>query len=165
MNEYNKIRVDSTVFKGSTGLWRLIMMKKPEIFEDEDLRDYKELIDKTNVIYTPHKINSSDRPTKTAKYKFLTENFGVEEEKESEEESDEEYKDEKDEGKKDGTGIHFLPGDINGLINQLHLLLAEFRAGNKSATKNQIVAILDELLKRNYLTQDEYNGVCRSILC
>ena len=161
VDEYNNIRVDNTVFKGSTGLWRLIMMKKPEIFEDEDLRDYKELIDKTNVIYTPHKINSSDRPTKTAKYKFLTDNFGVEEE--SEEESDEEYKG--DEGKKDGTGIHFLPGDISGLINQLHLLLAEFRAGNKSATKNQIVAILDQLLKRNYLTQDEYNGVCRTILC
>ena len=78
---------------------------------------------------------------------------------EESEESDEEKEN------KDGTGIHFLPGDINGLINQLHLLLAEFRAGNKSATKNQIVAILDELLKRNYLTQDEYNGVCRSILC
>ena len=59
----------------------------------------------------------------------------------------------------------FLPGDINGLIEQLHLLLAEFRAGNKAATKNQIVAILDQLLKRNYLTQDEYNGVCRTILC
>ena len=90
VDEYNNIRIDNTVFKGSTGLWRLIMMKKPEIFEDEDLRDYKELIDKTNVIYIPHKINSSDRPTKTAKYKFLTESFGVEEE--SEEESDEEYK-------------------------------------------------------------------------
>ena len=163
VDEYNNIRVDNTVFKGSTGLWRLIMMKKPEIFEDEDLRDYKELIDKTNVIYTPHKINSSDRPTKTAKYKFLTESFGVEEE--SEEESDEEYKGDEDEEKKDGTGIHFLPGDISGLINQLHLLLAEFRAGNKSATKNQIVAILDQLLKRNHLTQDEYNGVCRTILC
>ena len=80
------------------------------------------------------------------------------------EESDEEYKSEEEE-KKDGTGIYFLPGDINGLINQLHLLLAEFRAGNKSATKNQIVAILDQLLKQNYLTQDEYNGVCRTILC
>ena len=65
---------------------------------------------------------------------------------------------------KEGTGIVFLPGDINELIEQLHLLLAEFRAGN-TATKNQIVAILDQLLKRNYLTQDEYNGVCRTILC
>ena len=160
-DEYDNIRVDNTSFKGSKGLWRLIMMKKPEMFEDEDLRDYKEIIDRTDVIEFPHKINSSDRPRNTSKYAFLTANFGeLESEKE---ESDEEYKSEEE--KKDGTGIYFLPGDINGLINQLHLLLAEFRAGNKSATKNQIVAILDELLKRNYLTQDEYNGVCRTILC
>ena len=162
VDEYDNIRVDNTSFKGSKGLWRLIMMKKPEMFEDEDLRDYKELIDRTDVIEFPHKINSSDRPRNTSKYAFLTANFGeLESEKE---ESDEEYKSEEEE-KKDGTGIYFLPGDIRGLINQLHLLLAEFRAGNKSATKNQIVAILDELLKRNYLTQDEYNGVCRTILC
>ena len=161
-DEYDNIRVDNTSFKGSKGLWRLIMMKKPEMYEDEDLRDYKELIERTDVIEFPHKINSSDRPRNTSKYAFLTEKFGeLESEKE---ESDEEYKSEEEE-KKDGTGIYFLPGDINGLINQLHLLLAEFRAGNKSATKNQIVAILDELLKRNYLTQDEYNGVCRTILC
>ena len=161
-DEYDNIRVDNTSFKGSKGLWRLIMMKKPEIYEDEDLRDYKELIERTNVLEFPHKINSSNRPRNTSKYEFLTEKFGeLESEKE---ESDEEYKSEEEE-KKDGTGIYFLPGDINGLINQLHLLLAEFRAGNKSATKNQIVAILDELLKRNYLTQDEYNGVCRTILC
>ena len=162
VDEYDNIRVDNTSFKGSKGLWRLIMMKKPEMYEDEDLRDYKELIERTDVIEFPHKINSSDRPRNTSKYAFLTANFWeLESEKE---ESDEEYKSEEEE-KKDGTGIYFLPGDIRGLINQLHLLLAEFRAGNKSATKNQIVAILDELLKRNYLTQDEYNGVCRTILC
>ena len=146
-------------------------MKKPEIFEQEDLENYKELLERTSVIYIPHKTNSSDRPTSTTKYKFLTENFGIlesEGEKESDEESEEEElegKKEKEEEGKKGTGISFLPGDINGLIEQLHLLLAEFRAGNKAATKNQIVAILDQLLKRNYLTQDEYNGVCRTILC
>ena len=69
------------------------------------------------------------------------------------------------ENEKDGTGIMFLPGDISGLIKQFHLLLAEFRAGNKSATKTQLVAILDELLRRSYLNQDEYNGVCRELLC
>ena len=64
-----------------------------------------------------------------------------------------------------GSGIQFLPGDIEGLIEQLHLLLAESRAGNKSSTRNQIVAILDELLRRNYLNQEEYNAVCRTISC
>ena len=154
VDEYDNIHADDTTFKGSKGLWRLIMMKKPEIYEKEDLRDYQELIMRTNVLDAPHTISSSDRPKNTAKYKFLTSNF------EQQEDSDEE----KDETK-DGTGIVFLPGDINELIEQLHLLLAEFRAGNKSATKNQIVAILDQLLKRNFSNQDECNGVCRTILC
>ena len=98
---------------------------KTDIFEKEDLRDYQELIMRTNVLDAPHTINSSDRPKNTAKYKFLTSNF------EQQEDSDEE----EDETKKDGTGIVFLPGDINELIEQLHLLLTEFRAGN-TATKN-----------------------------
>ena len=68
------------------------------MFEDEDLRDYKESIDRTDVIETPHKVNSSDRPRNTAKYAFLTENFGeLESEKE---ESDEEYKSEEEEKKR-----------------------------------------------------------------
>ena len=96
-DEYDNIRVDNTSFKGSKGLWRLIMMKKPEIYEDEDLRDYKELIERTDVIEFPHKINSSDRPRNTSKYAFLTEKFGeLESEKE---ESDDEYKSEEEEKK------------------------------------------------------------------
>ena len=67
--------------------------------------------------------------------------------------------------KEEGSGIAFLPGDINGLIEQLRLLLAEHRAGNKSSTKNQIVVILDQLLRRKYLNQEEYNAVCRTISC
>ena len=67
VDEYNNIRVDNTVFKGSTGLWRLMMMKKPEIFEQENLEDYEELLERTSVIHIPHKTNSSDRPTSTTK--------------------------------------------------------------------------------------------------
>ena len=75
---------------------------------------------------------------------------GSEEEKSKEEEGEDDESEEESDTEnlveeKEGTGVYFLPGDINGLIKQLHLLLAEFRAGNKSATKNRIVAILDEL--------------------
>ena len=157
VDEHDNIHVNEASFKGTKGLWRLIMMKKPKVYEPEDLRDYQELIMRTSVLDVPHTINSADRPRNTAKYKFLTQNFTpVDSDGEKEGEAEE---------KKDGTGIIFLPGDIRGLIEQLHLLLAEYRAGNKVATKNQIVAILDQLLKRNYLTQEEYNGVCRSMLC
>ena len=157
----DNIHVDEVIFKGTKGLWRLVMMKKPDAYDKEDIRDYQELIIRTSVLDVPHTTNAADRPRNTAKYKFLTQNFTP---VDSDGEKDGE-KDEETDEKKDGTGIVFLPGDIRGLIEQLHLLLAEYRAGNKVATKNQIVAILDQLLKRNYLTQEEYNGVCRSMLC
>ena len=162
----DNIFVDEAGFKGSRGLWRLIMMKKPTVFDPEDLRDYQELLMITNVLDVPHTTNSSNRPKNTAKYRFLTTNFQLADDQDDDnDDKEEESGEEEDEEKKDGTGISYLPGDINGLIEQLHLLLAESRAGNKSATKNQIVAILDQLLRRDFLTQDEYNGVCRSILC
>ena len=169
---YNNIHIDNTVLKGTPGLWRLIMMKKPEIYNEDEKRDYKELVNRTNVINFPHATKSSDRPTSTSKFAFLENLLKGPEEKENLEEDEknlEEESEEEEKGneadKKVGTGIYFLPGDINGLIRQLHLLLAEYQAGNKSATKTQIVAILDELLKQKYLNQDEYNGVCRALLC
>ena len=51
---YNNIHIDNVVFKGTPGLWRLIMMNKPEIYTADELRDYKELVDRTNVIQFPH---------------------------------------------------------------------------------------------------------------
>ena len=55
--------------------------------------------------------------------------------------------------------IQFLPGDIKGLQLKLDYLLAEYHAGNTSATRNQIVAITDELLRRKHLTQEKYNNI------
>ena len=39
----DNIHVDEVIFKGTKGLWRLIMMKKPEVYDQEDIRDYQEL--------------------------------------------------------------------------------------------------------------------------
>ena len=55
--------------------------------------------------------------------------------------------------------IQFLPGDINSLKTKLDYLLGEYRAGNTSATRNQIVAIADELLQRKQLSQAKYNTI------
>ena len=59
----------------------------------------------------------------------------------------------------DGDGIQFLPGDIKGLQAKLNLLLAEFRAGNTQATRNEIVYILDELLRRKQISRKEYTDI------
>ena len=125
------------------------MLKSPTLYNPEDENNYKSLVDMTNVIHIPHKTSQSDRPKNTTKYQFFKMIGLVDMEAE--------------ETEKDGSGIQFLPGDINGLIEQLHLLLAEHRAGNKSSTRNQIVAILDQLLRLNYLTREEYNAVYRTI--
>ena len=74
VDEYNNIHLDNTVIKGTVGLWRLIMMKSPEVYEPEDSENYKELIERTNVLEYPHKTSSSDRPKNTSKWRFFTEN-------------------------------------------------------------------------------------------
>jgi hypothetical protein len=157
IDDVNNIRIDNgaDAFKGTPALWRLIMHKAPEVYEPEDFENYKRLLHKTNAIDMPHTTSAADRPRSTAKWKFFKENGLVEPEVDEEEGEKENF----------GSGIQFLPGDINGLIRQLHLLLAESRAGNKSSTRNQIVAILDQLLRLNYLNQEEYNAVCEEISC
>ena len=59
-----------------------------------------------------------------------------------------------------GEGIQFLPGDIKGMTTKLNLLLAEFAAGNKSSTRNEIVYILDELLRRKKILTHIYQNAC-----
>ena len=62
--------------------------------------------------------------------------------------------------KSTGSGIQFLPGDIKGLQTKLNYLLAEYRAGNRSPlTRNEIVSILDELLRRKKISRKEYRDI------
>ena len=55
--------------------------------------------------------------------------------------------------------IQFLPGDIKGLQTKLTYLLGEYCAGNTSATRNQIVAIADELFRRGHLSIEQYRNI------
>ena len=60
----------------------------------------------------------------------------------------------------DGDGIQFPPGDIKGLGTKQNYLSAEYRAGNSSSlTRNQIVQILDELLRRKRISRKEYRDI------
>ena len=54
--------------------------------------------------------------------------------------------------------MNFLPADINSLVTKLQLLVGEFIAGNKT-TRNQIVAILDNLKERRKISETEYTQV------
>ena len=52
----------------------------------------------------------------------------------------------------------YLPGDIKGLTGKLHLLLAEFVAGN-TTVRNELVHVLDALLRLKQLTRKEYTDI------
>ena len=52
----------------------------------------------------------------------------------------------------------YLPGDISGLTKILHLLAAEFFAGNTTVRK-ELVHVLDALLRLKQLTRKEYADI------
>ena len=57
-----------------------------------------------------------------------------------------------------GDGVVYLPGDINGVTKKLHLLAAEFFAGN-TTVRNELVHVLDALLRLKQLIRKEYDDI------
>ena len=52
----------------------------------------------------------------------------------------------------------YLPGDIKRLTDKLHLLWAEFFAGN-TTVRNELVHVLDARLRLKQLTRSEYTDI------
>ena len=88
------------------------MTKTPKAYTSEEERDYKELVERTNVIEFPHIIHSSNRPGNTAKKRFLLKIFGEgsESEESNESEKEEENSEEETEEKKKGQVFFFFQG-------------------------------------------------------
>ena len=185
IDESSNIFVKNEKFEATPGLWELIMLNKPETWTPKDMSRYEDLLEKTQAIFNPITASKRDRPKTTNKYlKILAPIEGTYEKSgnddgEEEEEEDEagvgtskadsvenigEYHEEAKHEKK-GEAIQYLPGDISGLLDQLKLLYAEREAGNISSTTNQIVGILDQLLRMNYINRVEYNAVCKALSC
>ena len=57
-----------------------------------------------------------------------------------------------------GYGVVYLPEDIKGLTDKLHLLLADFLGGN-TTVRNEVVYVLDALLRLKQLTRREYKDI------
>ena len=134
--EAGDIIVDGKTYKGTPGLWSLILLKRPKDFNEEDMEEYKKLVEQTNVMRHPQNLRANSQPKLTWKWRKIFNNF-----------------------EKKGNGIEFLPSDIISLKQELVYLLGEYRAGNTSATRNQIVAIADNLLKRKHISKLEYRTI------
>ena len=137
----DNIIVNGEEFNGTTGLWSLIMFKKPreDTYSNKDLEQYQRVVDVTNVMSYPNNLRKNSHVKGTYKWKKIFQKFGN--------------------VHHEGNGIKFLPADIKGLQTKLAYLLGEFQAGNTSATRNEIVSISDELLRRKNISQSEYRRI------
>ena len=134
--ERGDIIIDGETYKGTAGLWSLISLKVPTDFNGKDMEEYIKLVKQTNVMIHPQNLRTNSNLKKTWKWRKIFNNF-----------------------EKKGHGIEFLPSDIISLKQELVYLLGEYRAGNTSATRNQIVAIADNLLKRKHISKLEYRRI------
>ena len=139
----SNIYIDGVRYEGTLGLWSLIMLKEPPEWEDKrDLANYEKILEHTSAISHPRNVESKSRPYITKKYRMLLQSFPPREREQH-----------------DGDGIHFLPRDIKSLEERLGILLGEYRAGNRTSARNEIVPIADELLKRKAISRREYKEI------
>ena len=134
----SNIIVEGVRYKGTPGLWSLIMLASltTDSYTGEDMDNYEDLTSQTKLKDNPRGVGKDSRPKQTIKRRILEELVVS----------------------SAGSGVQFLPGDIKGLTEKLSLLLAEFRAGNRT-TRNEIVYILDELLRRKKISRKEYTDI------
>ena len=86
------ILTEGVKFQGTTGLWSLIMFKKPKEgnYSLKDLEEYQRLVEMTNVMSLPNNLRRNSNVKGTYKWKHIFSRFDMHE----------------------GSGIKYLPGDI-----------------------------------------------------
>ena len=135
---YNNIIVDGEKFKGTPGLWELIMEKRPRNFTKEDMDEYKDLLKKTNALHHDfNPKNSNPRSSKSGKWNIILGPIWHEM------------------GGYEGEGIVIMPSDPNALLERLDLLLASQKAGH-TGVGNELVSICDKLKRQGVLDTEAY---------
>ena len=141
----NNIMVEDEKFKGTRGLWELLMAEKPDTyyFDDNDYNEYAKLMVKTNALHSGYDPkNSYPRSSKGDKWNLIRNIWA----------NREHIK--KKEGY-DGKGVVVIPSDPNALLERLDLLLASQEAGH-TGVRNELVSICDELKRQGVLDTKAY---------
>ena len=135
---YNNIIVDGEKFRGTPGLWELIMEERPRNFTKGDLDEYKDLLKKTNALH--HDFNPKNpnlRSSKSGKWNVILAPIWHEM------------------GGYEGKGIVIMSSDPNALLERLDLLLASQKAGH-TGVGNELVSICNELKRQGVLDANAY---------
>ena len=135
---YNNIIVDGEKFRGTPGLWELIMEDKPRNYTKEDKDEYRDLLIKTNALH--HDFNPKNpNPRSSVSYKWKNILGPIWHDMRG-------Y---------DGKGVVIMPSDPNALLERLDLLLASQEAGH-TGVGNELVSICDELKRQGVLDAGTY---------
>ena len=141
----NNIMVEDEKFKGTRGLWELLMAKKPDTyyFDDNDYDEYAKLMVKTNALHSGYDPkNSYPRSSRGDKWNLIR-NIWANREHIKKKEGYE------------GKGVVVIPSDPNALLERLDLLLASQEAGH-TGVRNELVSICDELKRQGVLDTKVY---------
>ena len=140
------IFVGDVKYKGTPGLWELMVKKRPATFKAGDFDNYAEILKVSGAMYQGNDVLSKT-PKSSSGYKWKNLVSHI-------------YKQEKQ-----GSGVRtvFLPSDFDQLLDRLDLCAASYRAGN-NGVRNEIVAILDAMKRQGWINNAEYQSARRNLL-
>ena len=141
----NNIIVDDRKFKGTRGLWELLMSKNPNTLhvDDNDYNEYSKLMVKTNALHKDYNPNNPyPRSSRGNKWNLIRDIWANRE-------------DIKKEERYEGSGVVVIPSDPNASLERLDLLLASQEAGH-TGVRNELVSICDELKRQGVLDTKAY---------
>ena len=151
-------------FKGTPGFWSLIISKNPHPgdYTNEDKRQYKHLLIKTNAIFkgnnpaeTRPKGNYQGDKWKEVINPIWEEIKPKPKEKGGRGKGGRKKRQEDPQPSTSGTGLTVLPSDPNALINRFDLLFSSKKAGH-TGVRNEIISILDELKRQGVININDY---------
>ena len=142
----NNIIIDDEKFKGTPGLWDLIMFKEPpeKSYSNKEYKDYIKILRKTHVL---HQGNNPNNPyPKSSKSNKWNKILGPIWDYRGKELSFE------------GEGVVIMSSDPNALLERLDLLLASQEAGH-TGVGNELVSICDKLKRQGVLDTNAYKKI------
>ena len=148
----DNIIIDGVEYKGTPGLWELIITDEPQNYTEKDFDNYGNLLIQTNAITQK---NNPNKPRSSGSYKWsnIIKPIWKEVKKRKRLKTIEE--DDDPQPSTSGTGLKILPSDPNALIDRFDLLFSSKKAGH-TGVRNEIISILDELKRQGVINNNEY---------
>ena len=132
----DNIIIDGVEYKGTPGLWELIITDEPQNYTPEDFDNYGNLLIQTNAITQKKNPN---KPKSSGSYKWLNIVSPIWEEvkKRKRLKTIEEEEEDDPQPSTSGTGLKILPSDPNALIDRFDLLFSSKKAGHTGVRRTK----------------------------